>query len=640
MSLAGWEIELGGSAMRDEQKTNAELMEELTSLRKELMALKTTLGKQGVTDDASSTSFPQPLPSTLDKSEIVWNVEDAFMTGLDEFGPHELPTDVPNHKGFEHLDHDAEFVKPRPLTTETGSFDLSWISQASFGKLLQAIPMPIFLVDVSGKVKFLNTAMTTMFRDPSKIVDSSLEALFRSSEEATHAQQIVDHVLAARRAQVSEATLSFEDTEIWGRLSFRPIRFGSERCVLVLIEDLTIEKRELALNEKYKHLVEIFPVGIAEFSPSTPRNYSGSSHDRILMILGAELINGNMEFASLSGYRNVDELKGLRFSQILPAEQKDLEVYRNWIKNHFSPFVYQTKAKVADEELRYFENTLVGNCRNGILVQFWAIKRDVTDQKRIHEELMNKLRTIDELYEHIVQSGQAKAITEHTAAVAHELRQPLTIIGGFARRTASMLSVEKMDVQALLDWSRIVIREVERLEKILGGLIDFSKHESIRLRPANPNEIVEEVIHINEERLKEKNLRAELNLGRELGEIQLDPEGFQQVVRNLLSNAIDASPFGQVIVVETGVAIPSEKAHRTGALDSEAFFELKIKNFGNVIAPETIARIFDPFFTGKRYGTGLGLTLSRSIIEEHKGSISVKSDRDQGTVFTVWLPLK
>ncbi len=493
------------------------------------------------------------------------------------------------------LDHDAEFVKPRPLTTETGSFDLSWISQASFGKLLQAIPMPIFLVDLSGKVKFLNTAMTTMFRDPSKIVGSSLEALFRSSEEAKRARQVVDHVLAARRAQVSEAILTFEDTQVWGRLSFRPIRFGTERCVLVLIEDLTTEKRELALNQKYKHLVEIFPVGIAEFSPSSPRDYSSSSHDRILMILEAELMNGNMEFASLNGYRNVDELKGFRFSQILPTEQEDLEVYRNWIKNNFSPFVYQTKAKAADGELRYFENNLVGNYRNGILVQFWAIKRDVTDQKRIHEELVNKLRTIDELYEHIVQSGQVKAITEHTAAVAHELRQPLTIIGGFARRTASMLSEDKMDVGALLDWSRIVFREVERLEKILAGLVDFSKHESIRLRPANPNEIIEDVIHINEERLKEKNLKAELNLDQEVGEIQLDPDGFQQVVRNLVSNAIEASPFGQVIVIETGVAIPSEKAHRTGALDSEAFFELKIKNFGNVIPPDDIARILIPF---------------------------------------------
>lgn len=625
--------------MRDEEKTTSPLMEELMGLRKEVMALKTILGKQGVDNDVSGTSFPQAHPSTSDKSEIVWNVEDAYLARLDESGQHEQSPEVLNHKGSENLEYDAESVKPRPFT-ESGSFDLSWITQASFGKLLQAIPMPIFLVDVSGKVKFLNTAMTIMLRDPSKIVGSSFATLFCSPEEAKQAQQVLDCVLAARRAQVSEAILTFEDTQVWGRLSFRPVRFGSERSVLVLIEDLTTEKRELALNEKYKHLVEIFPVGIAEFSPSSPRDYPSSSHDRILMILGAELINGNMEFAGLNGYRNVDELKGLRFSKILPTEEEDLEVYRNWIKNNFSPFVYPTKAKAADGELRYFENTLVGNCRDGILVQFWAIKRDITDQKRIHEELMNKLRTIDELYEHIVQSKQAKAIAEHTAAVAHELRQPLAIIGGFARRTASTLSMDKMDVGALLDWSRIVIREVERLEKILGGLIDFGKHESIRLRPANPNEIIEDVIHINGERLKEKNLRAESNLSREVGEIQLDPEGFQRVVRNLVSNAIEASPFGQVIVIETGVAIPSEKAHRTGALDSEAFFELKVKNFGNVIPQDAIARIFDPFFTGKRYGTGLGLTLSRSIVEEHKGSISVKSERDQSTVFTVWLPLK
>ncbi len=89
--------------MRDEQKTKAQLMEELSSLRQELMALKSILGKQGVTNDATSMPFPQPLPSTLDKSEIVWNVEDALMTGLDEFGQPERPTDVSNHKGSEYL---------------------------------------------------------------------------------------------------------------------------------------------------------------------------------------------------------------------------------------------------------------------------------------------------------------------------------------------------------------------------------------------------------------------------------------------------------------------------------------------------------------------------------------------------------
>ncbi|MGO8879883.1 MAG: ATP-binding protein, partial [Desulfomonilaceae bacterium] len=78
---------------------------------------------------------------------------------------------------------------------------------------------------------------------------------------------------------------------------------------------------------------------------------------------------------------------------------------------------------------------------------------------------------------------------------------------------------------------------------------------------------------------------------------------------------------------------------KIGALDSAIFFEMKIRNNGPVIPPETLQNVFNPFFTTKEHGTGLGLTVSKKIVEDHGGSISVKSDED-GTAFTIWLPLK
>ena len=117
----------------------------------------------------------------------------------------------------------------------------------------------------------------------------------------------------------------------------------------------------------------------------------------------------------------------------------------------------------------------------------------------------------------------------------------------------------------------------------------------------------------------------------------MDPARFEQVVRNLISNAIDASPVGEVLHVETGVSVPSTKALAT-ALKSESYFQLKVRNYGPVIEGEDLQRIFSPFFTTKNYGTGIGLTLAKKIIEAHNGSISVHSDR-YGTTFTVWIPL-
>ena len=125
--------------------------------------------------------------------------------------------------------------------------------------------------------------------------------------------------------------------------------------------------------------------------------------------------------------------------------------------------------------------------------------RDRTVRRKLEEELkaskealVEKIRIIDELYEHIVQSGKCKAIEEHTAEVAHELRQPLAIVGGFARRMARQFdSTEPPDAERQKQYTRIIVHEIQRLEKILDRLIDFTKREDVWLQRVNPNDLIE-----------------------------------------------------------------------------------------------------------------------------------------------------
>lgn len=280
------------------------------------------------------------------------------------------------------------------------------------------------------------------------------------------------------------------------------------------------------------------------------------------------------------------------------------------------------------------------------LIRYEGVMRDITRRKSLEEELkasreqlLEKIQIIDDLYEHIVQTGKSKAIADHTAEVAHELRQPLAIIGGFARRMARQFdSGEITTTDGQIESCRIIINEIKRLEKILDSLIDFTRHERIHLKRIDPNEIVEKVLSVNQGTISEKGLRVEANLERHIGEVPLDPERFEQVVRNLVSNAIEASPQGEVMTVQTGFFIPSEKASEAGGLESESYFEFKIGNQGRRIPPDELQKIFSPFYTTKNYGTGIGLTIAKKIVEDHRGSISVKSDED-GTMFTLWLPL-
>ena len=242
---------------------------------------------------------------------------------------------------------------------------------------------------------------------------------------------------------------------------------------------------------------------------------------------------------------------------------------------------------------------------NGDVTGFEGVIRDRTVRKKLEEELraskeelLAKMRIIDDLYGHIVQSEKSRAIAQHTAEVAHELRQPLTIIGGFARRMARQLETcHKLDPEYQRECIQLMIREVQRLERILSTLIDYNKPEPVQPESVDPNCLIEQVLHLNEERLNEKALNLEVDLGNEMGEVTLDPSRFQHVIRNLVANAIEASPRGGVIRVETGVFIPSTKARQTGGLESDTSFEMKIRNRGSIIPPDQIEKIFDPFFS-------------------------------------------
>ena len=267
---------------------------------------------------------------------------------------------------------------------------------------------------------------------------------------------------------------------------------------------------------------------------------------------------------------------------------------------------------------------------------------DISERKRTEQALEDQIRTIDDLYRHIVQSQQVKAIEEHTANVAHELRQPLAIIGGFARR----LKVSCSPCPKCEDLTRaqgdeafeIVIKEVKRLERILGGLIDFTKRDRLVVQEVNPNSLIQYVVKINRDKIDEKNLTLALNLAADARKVPLDESRFQHVVRNLIANAIEASPPETTIQVVSEIAEPSDDARRTGKLQARTYYTFRVRNRGKSISKEELEKIFNPFFTTKDYGTGLGLTLSRKIVEDHNGSISVTSDEEE-TVFTVLIPM-
>ncbi len=507
-------------------------------------------------------------------------------------------------------------------------------------ELLNQSPDVIFTLDSSGHFTFAGARAVEVFQCPiSNIVGKPVwdraapadrdaaKSILEASRDSVWDREIavIDYNGKKRHLQIRCTPYVNEDGDILG---FNGVL--SDRTPQIELEQrlLNYQKSLLESEQRYRILLEELPDVVFSLDAEGRITYLNPQAEDLLGYPLVQMLDRRLwDFAEIQGKDLAHTILTVEADAIWDQQ---LGLIDRWGNSKWTPI----------------------RCRRhldarGDLVGFEGVIRDRTATKQLEEELrasrkelVEKIKIIDDLYEHIVQSEKAKAITIHTAEVAHELRQPLAIIGGFTRRMARRLRQgRETDPDSEQESLSVIMREVARLETILGGLIDFTRQQALKLRSVDPNGVIRDVLHVHQERFADKAITVVTNLGDESGEIMLDPERFQHVVRNLVANAIEASPVGGVVRVETGAAIPSDKAHDTASLESETYFEIKIWNSGQPIPAQDLQRIFDPFYSTKSRGTGVGLTLSKKIVEEHRGSISVRSD-ETGTLFTVWIPLQ
>ncbi len=332
------------------------------------------------------------------------------------------------------IDLDSLFTKD---VTASGSFDLSRVKDISFGKLLESIPIPTVLLDSSLSIAFANEALGTLAADPFNLVGSSFTALVPGDTERRHMLGLLGRVRSERRTQVHEGLLKIAGKVLWCRIHFRSVRFKKQRSILAIIEDLTGEKKQLILNEKYQQLVNIFPIGISEFLLEAPLSF-GDDTENIIDDLGeAELIGGNRQFAKMFGHTDIDSLKGTRLRQIFPFEGDYRRQYQWWIDRGFAVRTFETRERDEDGRSRYFEITLVGNVKNKRIMGFWGMKHDITQRKeaeaglraardlleeRVRQRTAELMETTQQL---TVEIGERQKAEEELTTLVRQLRDAL-----------------------------------------------------------------------------------------------------------------------------------------------------------------------------------------------------------------------
>ncbi len=366
-----------------------------------------------------------------------------------------------------------------------------------------------------------------------------------------------------------------------------------ERAIKEYAENLEKEveerTRELAESEaKYRILVE-------------------EVTDGFFVLQKGRVVFANRAFSSMHGY-SPDEVVGRPYTDFVAPESisevkrfyqrrfrdGDLFVYMRLHKDGRS-LPTESKVKVIHYQGK---RSTAGICR------------DITERVEMERQIR--------------ESERLAHIGKLMASLAHEIRNPLSSLKMNVQILLKNLVLEGNDRRRM----EIVSKEISRLESILEEMLDLAKPVPLKLRPVSLNDVVDASLSVLDVRFREKSIRVERKLSKKMPKILLDPDKLEQALINVLLNSFEVLPDGGHIQVVT--------RH----LKSEDSVEVIIKDNGPGVSEEDIPFIFDPFFSKKKKGTGLGLANVKKVVEAHGGTVRAFSCRPEGLAVAMKFPVR
>ena len=233
--------------------------------------------------------------------------------------------------------------------------------------------------------------------------------------------------------------------------------------------------------------------------------------------------------------------------------------------------------------------------------------RDVTEQKQLERE--------NERMERLAALGELSAV------IAHEIRNPLSGVGISAQALSRSIHPGDFHEFNLNN----ILKGIRKVDGVIKGLLDFANPKEPILALCSVNKVIEEALFFSAPQAQENQIVIEKNLGKNLPLVFLDQEQIRRVFINIILNALQAMHPGGMLRIRT-------------ARGTVRRVMVRISDTGTGIPPATLKRIFDPFFTTKSQGAGLGLSISRTILEKHRATITCDSQEGEGTTFTILFP--
>ncbi|MDD2366763.1 MAG: ATP-binding protein [Desulfuromonadaceae bacterium] len=239
---------------------------------------------------------------------------------------------------------------------------------------------------------------------------------------------------------------------------------------------------------------------------------------------------------------------------------------------------------------------------------------------------------IRELEAAVRQADRLSTLGTLAAGLAHEVKNPLGGIKG----AAQLLEREFTPDSGMLEYTRVVIRETERIDHIIRELLDLASPRVLKLAPVNLHKVLGDILLLQKEAVASQDIAFIQNLDPSIPDIFADEEMLTRLFLNLIRNSIDAMGSDGRLTVSSRVL---SDYRMTQNQKNSRMVAIEIADDGPGIPQEDLESIWTPFFSTKSTGTGLGLTICHKIVSEHRGMIKAESDPGHGTKFTVLLPL-
>ena len=242
------------------------------------------------------------------------------------------------------------------------------------------------------------------------------------------------------------------------------------------------------------------------------------------------------------------------------------------------------------------------------------------------------LTKVQQLEDRLRRSDRLAAIGELAAGLAHEIKNPLTSLLTFSRH----LSRRFEDPEFRQKFLSVVPRELERINNIVERLLELARPAPLTFKPLRLPALLERVLELYGDRLEAQSVRVTRDWRRDVPAVWADQEALYRALVNLVTNALDAMPRGGSLALRVGW---SEGELLGGPRAGGRRVAIEVEDSGMGIAAADLDRVFNPFFSTKEGGTGLGLALTQKIVEDHGGSIDVRSVPGAGALFRIVLPL-